>query len=206
MDELKKAWNELKGNNPSENIRLDINELQESIRSKSVGVIETLHKKLRLKTWFVWGGIVFFLGIIYLDTNPITDILLYIITVVYFISGIILTKERKIIKDEIDLSKNLKTTLETFQFKVKRILRYEELIGLILYPISASAGFIVGLNIEHDNSDFFDTTKGWLIWAVVIGVLTPLCHWFAKWMNKKAFGKYLKQLEEDINELNKQEG
>ncbi|QSE97342.1 hypothetical protein [Fulvivirga lutea] len=202
MDELKKAWDELK-ENESKDIQFDVNQLRDSIRSKSIGVIETLNKKLKWKTWFVWGGMLLFILIIYLETNPVTDILLYIIIAVYLVSGLILMKERKVIKDELDLSKNLKSTLENYYFKVKRILRYEELIGLTLYPISASAGFIIGLNFEHDNSDFFDTWKGWAVWATVIVILTPLCHWFAKWMNKYAFGKYLNQLAEDINELNK---
>lgn len=204
MDELKEAWGELKAND-SEAIHLELDQLKKSAHAQSVGVIATLNKKLKWKNWFVWGGIALFFGFMYFAPNTITVILISIIIVAYIISGIILIKERKIINDEIDLSGNLKSTLELFYFKVKRILHYEEMIGLTLYPISASAGFIVGLNAESDNSDFFDDWKGWAILGVVLLVLTPLCHAFAKWMNRVAFGKYLKKLEETLLELNKQE-
>ena len=204
MDELKEAWGELK-NKDKESIKLGIEQLRVSVHAKSAGVIETLNKKLKLKTWFVWGGIILFFGFMYFAPNTITIFQISFIIAVYIISGIILTKERKIIKDEVDLSGNLHDTLETYYQKVKRILRYEELIGLTLYPISATAGFIVGLNAESDNSDFFDDWKGWVILLGVLIILTPLCHLFSKWLNKVAFGKYLKKLEESLEELNKPE-
>lgn len=204
MDELKEAWGELKAKD-EEAIKLEIGQIRTSAHAKSEGVIETLNKKLKQKTWFVWGGIVLFFGFMYFAPNTITVILIAFIIMVYIISGFILTKERQVIKDEVDLTGNLKVTIETYYSKVKRILRYEEQIGLTLYPISASAGFIVGLNAEKDNSDFFDDWKGWAILAVVLLILTPLCHWFAKWMNRVAFGKYLKKLEYTLEELNRKE-
>ena len=53
MDELKEAWGELK-NKDEESIKLEIEQLRVSVHAKSAGVIETLNKKLKLKTWFVY--------------------------------------------------------------------------------------------------------------------------------------------------------
>lgn len=204
MDDLKDAWGELKAKD-GEAINLELDQIKESAHSKSAGVIESLNKKLKQKLWFVWGGIVIFIPLLFISPNKITTVLISVLLVVYLVGGIVLNKERKLIKEEIDLTNNIKHTVQTYHERVSKILKYEELIGLTLYPISASAGFIVGLNAEKDNSDFFNDWKGWAILFVVLLVLTPLCHWFAKWMNRVAFGKYLKQLEETLGELNRQE-
>ena len=78
MDELKEAWGELKAKD-DDAINLDIDEIRKSAHAKSEGVIESLNKKLKQKTWFVWGGIVLFLGLTYFAPNIITVILISII-------------------------------------------------------------------------------------------------------------------------------
>jgi hypothetical protein len=201
MDELKEAWKELESHH-SQDVNLEMEQLKTACHSTSTGVMEKLNNRLRAKTYYTLSGIAIFIGLLFVAPNTITIVLISIILAVYVIGGLILNKERKLIKEEIDLNNDLKSTLETFHFKVTRVLRYEELIGLTLYPISASAGFIVGLSVDGDVGDFFDGWKGWAIWASVIAVLTPLCHWLAKWLNKIAFGKYLNQLEKNIVELN----
>ncbi|MEQ8244299.1 hypothetical protein [Fulvivirga sp.] len=201
MDELKEAWNELK--TKSQGLNLEIDQLKTAIHSASIGVVEKLNNRLKSKMYYTLGGIALFIGLLFAAPNTITIVLISIILCAYVIGGLILNKERKLIKEEIDLNNDLKSTLENFHFKVSRVLRYEELVGLTLYPISASAGFIIGLNVDGDIGDFFDTWKGWAIWAAVVTLLTPLCHWLAKWMNRMAFGKYLGQLEKNIEELKK---
>lgn len=201
MDELKEAWNELK--TKSQGLNLEIDQLKTAIHSASIGVVEKLNNRLKSKMYYTLGGIALFIGLFFAAPNTITIVLISIILCAYVIGGLILNKERKLIKEEIDLNNDLKSTLENFHFKVSRVLRYEELVGLTLYPISASAGFIIGLNVDGDIGDFFDTWKGWAIWAAVVTLLTPLCHWLAKWMNRMAFGKYLGQLEKNIEELKK---
>ena len=204
MDELKEAWNELKTDH-SQDVKLEMEQLKTAIHSTSAGVVEKLNNRLKAKAYYTLGGIAIFIGLLFFAPNNITRVLISIILAAYLIGGLILNTERKLIREEIDLNNNLKATLETFHFKVSRVLKYEELIGLTLYPISASAGFVIGLNVEGDIGEFFDDWKGWAILSAVIIILTPLCHWLAKWMNKVAFGKYLNQLKENIEELNHSE-
>lgn len=201
MDELKEAWEELKSDH-SQDVNLEVEQLKTAIHSGSMGVIQKLNKRLKAKTWYTLGGIALFIALLFVAPNTVTVVLISIILATYVVGGLILNKERKLIKEEIDLNNDLKSTLENFHFKVSRVLRYEELIGLTLYPISASAGFLVGLSVDGDVGEFFDSWKGWAIWASVIVALTPLCHWLAKWMNRMAFGRFLKQLERNIKELN----
>lgn len=201
MDELKEAWNELK--TKSQGLNLEIDQLKTAIHSASIGVVEKLNNRLKSKMYYTLGGIALFIGLLFAAPNTITIVLISIILCAYVIGGLILNKERKLIKEEIDLNNDLKSTLENFHFKVSRVLRYEELVGLTLYPISASAGFVIGLNVNGDIDEFFGDWKGWAILSAVIIILTPLCHWLAKWMNRMAFGKYLGQLEKNIEELKK---
>ncbi|MTI41454.1 hypothetical protein [Fulvivirga lutimaris] len=200
MDELKEAWNELK-TEQSKGINLELAQLKKAIHSASTGVIEKLNSRLKAKMYYTLGGIAMFIGLLFFAPNNITRVLISIVLAAYIIGGLILNNERKLIREEIDLNNNLKATIENFHFKVSRVLKYEELIGLTLYPISASAGFVIGLNIEGDIDEFFGRWQGWAILSAVLIVLAPLCHWLAKWMNRMAFGKYLDQLEKNIEEL-----
>lgn len=75
--------------------------------------------------------------------------------------------------------------------------------GLLLYPISAAIGFMMGGVVGSNQPvDVFMSQAHvqWLLLASVL-VLTPLCHYLTKWMLKVSFGKYLLQLENQIAAL-----
>jgi hypothetical protein len=75
--------------------------------------------------------------------------------------------------------------------------------GLIIYPFAAAGGFMLGVAVGSGNSPevWLAESRVLIIMGIVIVVLVPIGYFLAKWMTKVAFGRYVVQLRERINEL-----
>ena len=75
--------------------------------------------------------------------------------------------------------------------------------GLLIYPVSATGGFMIGGSVGAGKSITEVMQKPGMIIALLIAliILVPLCFYLAKWMSKKAFGKYAEQLKQNIEML-----
>jgi hypothetical protein len=93
---------------------------------------------------------------------------------------------------------NLKSTHSL----ISTAIRLEERVFIFIYPISVTAGFFAGLSISGAvNNIAHHPAKVFTILSILAGciiVLTPLSHFFARWLNKLAFGNYLKELNRVI--------
>lgn len=98
-------------------------------------------------------------------------------------------------------SGDILTTLKDYRENIRSTLRLEEWAGLVLYPIAASAGFFFSLMEKMTWEQVAKHQEIWLILLVTILVITPIAHLFARWLNRRTFGKLLKALEQRIGEL-----
>lgn len=100
---------------------------------------------------------------------------------------------------------SLKEYLTTLLYNMNKAFRSVELIALMIYPIAMTAGFLMPLTLEGKIDLIYNEpiVQGILIACYI--VLTPLCWYLAKYMNKVAFGKYLTQLEDILKDLNRQD-
>lgn len=100
---------------------------------------------------------------------------------------------------------SLKEYLTKLLNNMNKAFRSVELIALMIYPIAMTAGFLLPLTLEGKIDLIYNepVVQGILIACYI--VLTPLCWYFAKYMNKVAFGKYLNQLEDILKDLNRQD-
>jgi hypothetical protein len=89
-------------------------------------------------------------------------------------------------------------TLKLYIENIKATLRQEELGGLILYPIAAAGGFFFSLLEKMSLEEALADNRILITLLILMIILTPLSHWLARWMNRKTFGKYLKELEERL--------
>jgi hypothetical protein len=93
---------------------------------------------------------------------------------------------------------NLKTTHNLISTAIK----LEERVFIFIYPISVAAGFFAGISVSGaSNNIAHHPVKVLTILSILAGciiILTPLSHFFAKWLNKLAFGNYLKELNRVI--------
>lgn len=93
--------------------------------------------------------------------------------------------------------------LKTYYNLIDKAIKLEERVFIFIYPISVAAGFFAGASIGDRLDTFFasenETRFLLLLLAGCIAVLTPLSHLLAKWLNKLAFGNYLKELKRVID-------
>ncbi|MEL6594261.1 MAG: hypothetical protein AAFP02_16300 [Bacteroidota bacterium] len=198
--DLRETWNELQQQSFDINI-IEDGSLESMIHQQSASPMDKLRSQVFKKMMFIVGFVILFLAVMPFINKTIVQILLLVLTLAYVIGGIILWQEYNLLKTDIPMDNNLLESLKSYRDRIKAILKYEELIGLILYPISATLGFMWSFTQDHTVAEVFEKPFVWMTLVITLIVLTPACHWLARWMNKKAFGKYLDQLEENISTL-----
>lgn len=79
-------------------------------------------------------------------------------------------------------------------------------ISLFVYPIAVSAGFLFGGMLSSGKSLEELMSKPFFGWSLLVSiiVLVPVSIWFAKWMFKRSFGKHLKALKQNMDELSRE--
>jgi hypothetical protein len=82
-------------------------------------------------------------------------------------------------------------------------MRTQQKVALLIYPVSAAGGFMLGGAIGSGKSVALFMSKPivLIVLVIAIAVLTPACFFLARWMFKLSFGKHIKDLEENINSL-----
>ena len=205
MDELKEIWKNLK-KETNELTDFSASEIKNSINQKSKGIMKTLRHKVLQKLLFC----IFFtlvLGILIPFADPLpSKVLLLILLGAYLMGDILLWQEYKELGKHVDVTQDLMENMLITRDRIKNVIKYEQLVGLALYPISLTAGFMMGLTAGEENPTYMDRQLDWVALVIAILVFTPLCHWLAKYLNTVAFGKYLDKLERNIVELQKIEG
>lgn len=82
-------------------------------------------------------------------------------------------------------------------------MNVQEKAALLIYPVSAAGGFMIGGSLGAGKSIDVVMSKPIMLVALVITIviLVPICIYLAKWLNKKAFGRYAAQLKQNIDNL-----
>ncbi len=86
---------------------------------------------------------------------------------------------------------------------IKKWIRISELTGVFTYPIALTSGFLLGgwvgsgLPVEQ----FMSLPYVVIAYALSIAFLTPLCFIITRLLFRIFYGRYLKQMEKNINEL-----
>lgn len=195
MDELREAWSSLKNE-----ADFSEGEILNIINRKPKGTMQTLRVKVLRK--FYWTA--FFtmaLGMVAAFAEPLaSQILLLIVFSAYLIGSILFFQEQAELKKEIDLSQNSIDTIIKFRDRIRKVIFYEQLIGLVLYPISVSAGFTMGFSVGSDGESLAEP-QDWMALIGLMIVITPIAHWLTKRYNARCFNNYLKRLEDHIEAL-----
>jgi hypothetical protein len=75
--------------------------------------------------------------------------------------------------------------------------------ALWVYPFAATGGFMLGGTVGSEKTVevFMSDNRVLIALVIMLVVLVPLSYWLAKWMTRVAFGKYVQQIKERIDEL-----
>ncbi|HEX4875046.1 MAG TPA: hypothetical protein VFV31_00135 [Chitinophagaceae bacterium] len=81
--------------------------------------------------------------------------------------------------------------------------RLQERVALFVYPVALAGGFLLG-GMEGSGKSIEQIMSKPIMWValgICMLILVPLCWWFARWMFRKSFGRYLKQLKQNMDAL-----
>lgn len=103
----------------------------------------------------------------------------------------------------LDTSMSLLQVLKEQYSLITQFIKQSEKMGLLFYPISAAGGMMFGAVSGSGKplTTLWLEAWFWPTLLVLACILTPLSHYSAKWMNKKAFGKHLDRIASMIHEL-----
>jgi hypothetical protein len=156
------------------------------------------------------GFAMFFeLGFIYLFVimpQLIVKVFLVIMIITYAFFFLLNYKVLRKIKHSFRLDLSLKNTLKQVYDNTVSTLAFQRKASLIIYPLAATAGFLMGLAAEKDAAMMMQKWQVQVILLISIIILTPSCYYLARWMEKVSYGKYLHQLRNLIAQFEKEEG
>lgn len=199
MDDLKILWGEIR--NDQELELLTHKSITDSIRSQSNGTLS----KLKRKVWWRFCFCVLLVAVLTLCIPFVglasIQILLSVLMSAYLIGSVLLYQEYRFLNGHYELGQNLLGGLKAYRDRIKKVLKFEEIISLILYPISATAGFLVGMYLFDSKTGLLNEPKDWFLLLVPMIVLTPVSYLMNKWINRQSFHEHLLNLKKHIEEL-----
>ncbi len=200
---MKKTWEKLQYDRQTPT-GLDEAAILEAIHQKSHGPVQKIRNGFTIKLYFIIAFTIIFIYIGVWSKEPLVSGLQFFMAGVYFSAFFLFLSQNKRIKAGIPMDEGLLMNLKNYHAFVSKILKQEERIALFIYPIALTAGFLLGFTTKATLQEFFNSRTAIILLAVCWVILIPLCHLLAKWMNKVSFGKYLKELEVHIQELEKE--
>lgn len=93
--------------------------------------------------------------------------------------------------------------MERHYNRINQWINLQKWAGIIIYPVSAAGGFMLGGVMGAQKPIDEIMSKPMMVWAMLIciAVLVPLGYLLAKWLSHKAFGRHLKTLKQNIDDL-----
>jgi hypothetical protein len=175
------------------------------VRKTSKHPVEKLIQLSKLTLVF---AIFFEIGFIYLliiMQQPIVKVFLVIMMIAYLFFFVVNYRILRNIQQSFRLDLNLKSTLKQVYDNMMSTLAFQRKASIIIYPLAATAGFLMGLAAEKEAAIMMQKWQVILALVISIIILTPSCYYLARWMEKVSYGKYLNQLRELIQQFEKDE-
>jgi ABC-type bacteriocin/lantibiotic exporter with double-glycine peptidase domain len=198
--DLKEAWKKL------EQEKLNLPVLGAArVRKTSKHPVQKLIHLFKVTLGFsIFFGLFFGYLLLIMD-QPIVKVFLVIMIISYLFFFVINYRILRNIQHSFRLDLNLKSTLKQVFDNTMSTLTFQRKASIILYPLAATAGFLIGLAEERDAATLMQKWQVILALAIAIIILTPSCYLLARWMEKVSYGKYLNQLRELIQQFEKDE-
>lgn len=198
MDELKQAWTRLEERNAFDR---PAEKAPDPSAHTSSGVIEQLRRKVSRKLFYCSFFTAAFAISIPYSFPLISQVLVSVLFAAYLVGSILLYQELQVLNNGVDMSQDILHGMTEYRDRIRRVIHYEEVIALTLYPVSISGGFFLGIKLYDQRAEIMNRTAEWVILITLIVVFTLCGHWLSKRLNQRAFGRYLTQLDQNIDEL-----
>jgi len=189
--------------------KLEVEKLEQPVKGSVTPPKKSKHPVQKLKTAYLQTtgfAAVFLVGFVYLFfqfSQPLVKggLVLVIISYIFFFA-VNFSMYRKI-KVELPVDQSLKKALQHTHDFITDNIRFQERVGLFIYPIAGTSGFLMGGALGSDDINSMMREKTVIIiLIVVLIILTPLCFYLTRWLYKVSYGKSLTHLQELIRQLN----
>lgn len=174
--------------------------LDKALKKDSCDPLIRLRKNLGIKLIWIAGFSLLFLLLIITTDKLYNRILISPLLLAYAV-GLTLIYGQYRMLGFVDKSQNMRYILKAYYYRITRIQQYELKVAVFLYPISITAGFVYGFSLKRSADEILTDIKILTILIITNLILIPLCYYLARWMDRKAYGRYLDQLKEDIDQL-----
>jgi hypothetical protein len=175
------------------------------LKERSDSPIRKLKRNILINSIFAMAFAIGFIALIILVDGFWFRIFTAVVTLAY-ISGIFFNRWiiNTYLKD-IPIDDNLLHRLKSIYTGINKAFRALEYSSILIYPIAMTSGFLIPLTLEGKLDAFDAGPELWVILGVCYIVLTPLCFWIGRILNRIAFGKYLREIEVLVKSLEKAE-
>ncbi len=179
--------------------------LRAQLLRKGHSPLLTLRRNLRINLGFTVVFLLLFVWLYLVLPHLYIRICIGILIISYVAAIWYTSRQLRRLPTTVPMDGDLLSTLRHYHHTVDTWLRTQARVALFIYPFSITGGFLAGLSSEANLDE--ELNNPWIIVALVVCVLilTPLSHLLTRWMSKVGFGKYLDQLQEHIDVLEKPE-
>ena len=198
MKDLHEPWEELQQDQTT--FELDEAFLNKALKKESCDPLIKLRRNIGIKLLWISGFSLMFLVLI-ITTDKVYNRILISPLLIAYVVGLALIYGQYRILNFVDKSQNMSYILKAYYYRIKRIQQYELRVAIFLYPISITAGFVYGFTLKRSAEEILTDYKVLAILIATNLILIPACYYMARWLDQRAYGKYLTQLKEDIDEL-----
>jgi hypothetical protein len=199
MKDLKDIWSQ----NDDQNINMpefnsdDLAKLKE----RSDSPLKKLKRNIQINSVFGWVFLAGFIVLLFIVDGLWFRVFMTILCLAY-VAGIFFN--RWIIQrylTEIPMDDSLLDHLKGVHYGMNKAFRAIEMASILIYPIAMTAGFLIPLTLENKLDHFNESAFLWILLLVLFIVLTPACFYLNRYMTKLAFGKYVKQIKDIVDEM-----
>lgn len=184
---------------------IDKSTIMESIKINSQDVLSTLDRRLSKK--MLSGGLLTLLSFIILSFNLDNVVLLIAcgtMSLIFTVMLALIWNQIRQIRRQRKQTAGLLLRMQTYHKYITKVIRLENVLGILLFPFAAIAGQAVGYYLSEGSitlEDIYNNNTFLIASIVLIIVLTPAGVWLTNYLNNRSFSDLLKQLEGYIIQL-----
>jgi hypothetical protein len=129
--------------------------------------------------------------------------LCFAILVLFTIWGVITTLHMRSLLSEPDSPAPLLQELQRYVTLVRKWMRLQERLGIFVYPFSIIGGGLMGAYLASGEpvANLLNDKVLDVLLVVALLVMMPICAGIARTMNRVKYGRYLDDLQKNIDEL-----
>ena len=198
---IQNIWSDI-NNKQDEDLLLLIQKPQLS-KLTSNSPLEKIKKNLLMN--IIWGILICGIYVFIIIHFQIWQVQVSIVIVFLFSLWALYTAfiQYKKLRTSVSATSSLLSEMKRHCESITTWLQTQQKVALIIYTLSAAGGFMLGGVIGSGKLVEVFMSKPIVLAAFIatIIILVPACYYLAKWMCNYSFGKHLKALQRNINDL-----